>query len=523
MNLLRRCVFAVAVALGVVATADAATFRYSTQNDILGLDPHANNHGVTNAMKANFYEPLVSRQPDGTLVPALATEWQLVNPTTWRFRLRPNVRFHGGETFTADDVIFSFDRVRQQTSDMSYTVSAVERIAKIDDLTIDVVTRGPNPVLLQDLTLFFIMNKAWTERNNAVPVVRTAGATNYPNLNVNGTGPFRLQERVIDTRTVLVPNPDWWGRANHNITQAIFQPIANPATRLAALLSGEMDLIYPIPQQNVQQASQAPNVRVAQGPTARTVYLGFDVFRDELVDQPGTRNPFKDVRVRQAVYHAIDIETIRRVTMRGASQPTGLFIAPAIGGFQADMNDRLPFNPDRARQLLAEAGLPNGFSVTFHCPNNRYINDEAICTAIVPMLARVGIQARLVAQGMTQHINQIQGPGFNTSFYLLGWTPGNFDISNPLRELLTMDDNGGAFNIGRYRNARLEQLRPMIVNETDQARRTQLVREALTIFRNDLPLVPLHQEPQVFGVRSTVENFDMHVQEDVRLFQVRMR
>lgn len=518
---LTRALAVAMMAMGLIPAADAAEFRYASANDILGLDPHANNHGVTNALKLNVYEPLVLRLPSGELAPALATEWRLVNPTTWRFSLRRNVRFHGGEPFTADDVIMSYNRTRQASSDMAYTVSSIASINKIDDFTIDVVTNGPNPVLLQDLTLFFIMSRAWVTQNNAMEVVRTAGANNFANINANGTGPFRVTERVIDDRTVLVPNPNWWGTANHNITRATFRPISNAATRVAALLSGDMDLIYPVPLQDIQRVQSSPGTRVMQGATARTIYLGFDVSREQSADTPGQRNPFQDVRVRQAFYHAIDIDTIRRVVMRGTSQPSGLVIAPQITGWQRDLNERLPFNEARARQLLTEAGYPNGFAVTLNCPSNRYINDEAICTAIIPMLARVGLQARLNAQAMTQFVNG--GNAFNYSFWMLGWTPGNFDVSNPLRELLTLDDGGGAFNWGRYRNPRVEALRPQIVNETDQTRRTALIREALTLIRNDVPIIPLHQEPQVFGIRETVAEFQMRVQEDVDLRGVRMR
>ncbi|MBL8837105.1 MAG: ABC transporter substrate-binding protein [Alphaproteobacteria bacterium] len=521
MRNLTKVVTASLVALALAQAAEAREFRWSTGNDLQGLDPHVHNHGVTNAYKLNIYEPLVYLRPDGTIAASLATEWELVNPTTWRFRLRQNVRFHGGEPFTADDVLFSFTRIRQPESDMSYTVGSVERIVKVDDFTIDVVTRGPNPTLLRDLTLFFIMSKSWVERNNAMAMTRAAGASTFPELNANGTGAFRVIERQIDVRTVAEPNPNYWGQRNNNITRATFRPIANTATRVAALLSGELDLVYPIPFQDIQRVSSAPNTRVVQGPSGRTIYLGLDVFRDESLDMPGTgRNPLKDVRVRQAIYHAIDEATIVRVVMRGSTQPAGLFIAPAIAGYQQDMSDRLPFNPDRARQLLTEAGYPNGFPLTLSCPNNRYVNDEAICTAIIPMLTRVGIQARLNAQPMIQHVNNANPPGYNVSLFMLGWTPGNFDVSNPLGELVGVN---GAYNWGRYRNDRLEALRPQIVNETNPERRNTLVREALTILRTDLPIIPLHYEPQVMGILNTVEDFTLHAQEDVRLYQVRMR
>jgi peptide/nickel transport system substrate-binding protein len=208
---------ACALALGMAsaaAPAGATTFTWATANDILGLDPHANNHGVTNAMKSNVYEPLVRREADGSLAPALAERWEQPNPTTWRFHLRRNVRFHGGEPFTAADVVMSAERVRQ--NDMAYTLQSVTAVRAVDDFTVDMETRGPNPILLQDLTLFFVMNGAWVQANNAMSVARAGqpGAnTAFPQLNANGTGPFRVTERVADERTVLVPNPQYWGAA----------------------------------------------------------------------------------------------------------------------------------------------------------------------------------------------------------------------------------------------------------------------------------------------------------------------
>jgi peptide/nickel transport system substrate-binding protein len=523
-KILLAAVAAAALSVVVPGGAEATQFRYGSANDILGLDPHANNHGVTNAMKSNMYEPLVRRKFDGSLEPGLAVSWTIANPTTWRFVLRPNVRFHGGEAFNADDVIASFERVRQASSDMNYTVTSIERVEKVNDLTVDIVTKGPNPVLLQDLTLFFIMSKPWIEKNNAMGIVRTGqpGAnTNFGNVNVNGTGPFRLVERVADERTVLEPNPAWWGEATHGITRAIWRPVANPATRVAALLSRELDLIYPVPLQDVQRLQGQAGMQVVQGATARTTYIGMDTSREDVLDQPGVKNPLRDVRVRRAIYQAIDMTGINRVIMRGFGQPAGLIFAPQIQGFDAELNRRLPFDPDASRRLLAEAGYPNGFTFTLHCPNNRYINDEAICTAIVPMLARVGINARLNAMNFSQFIPAGQNGTFQ--FYMLGWTPGNFDISNPLRELLTTTKGAGTFNWGRYSNPKVEELRDQIAVETDLAKRNGLSREALKLIVDDVPVVPIHQEPQVLGLLDTVAEFNMRVQEDVELRFVRMR
>jgi peptide/nickel transport system substrate-binding protein len=524
----RAALLAAVAAIAIGAFAPGATqaqqFRYGSANDILGLDPHANNHGVTNAMKSNMYEPLVRRRFDGSLEPGLAVRWEQPSPTTWRFHLRRNVRFHGGEPFTADDVVGSFERVRQASSDMNYTVTSVERVEKVDDHTVTIVTKGPNPVLLQDLTLFFIMSKSWIDKNSAMTIVRTGqpGAnTNFGNVNVNGTGPFRLVERVADERTVLEPNPNWWGEATHGITRATWRPVANAATRVAALLSRELDLIYPVPLQDVQRLQGQSGLKVMQGATVRTTYFGMDTAREEVLDQPGVKNPLRDARVRRAIYQAIDMNAINRVVMRGFGQPSGLIIGQAVQGWDKDANVRLPFDPEAARKLLAEAGYPNGFTFTLHCPNNRYISDEAICTAIVPMLARVGINIRLNAMNFSQFIPAGQNGQFQ--FYMLGWAPGNFDISNPLRELLTMTGGAGTFNWGKYQNPTVESLRDRIATETNMDTRQILSVQAWKQIVADVPIIPIHQEPQIFGVLDTVAEFNMRANEDVELRFVKMK
>jgi peptide/nickel transport system substrate-binding protein len=509
---------AVLAAAPLATPASATTFTWATANDILGLDPHANNHGVTNAMKSNMYEPLVRREADGSLSASLAERWETPSPTTWRFHLRRNVRFHGGEALTAADVVMSAERVRQ--NDMAYVLQSVTAVRAIDDHTVEMDTRGPNPILLQDLTLFFIMSKSWVENNNAFAVARAgqAGSTNtFVQLNANGTGPFRLVERLADERTVLVPNPNWWGEAQHGITRAVFRPVASAPTRVAALLSRELDAMYHVPLQDLQRVSQAQGIRLIQGPTARSIYFAFDVTRPENLEAPGTPNPLRDVRVRRAMYQAIDMGTITRVILRNATVAAGIPIGQAIGGFDAAANQRLPFDPEASRRLLAEAGYQNGFRITLNCPNNRYVNDEAICQAAVGMLQRVGIQARLNAVPFGRFL---QGGANNEyQFWLLGWTPGNFDITNPGRELL----GEGSFNWGKFQDDQMAELLRQIGVESDATKRQQLASQYWARFRELLPMIPLHQEPQMFGVRDTVAELPLRAQEDLELRHVRMR
>ncbi|MGE0717630.1 MAG: ABC transporter substrate-binding protein [Alphaproteobacteria bacterium] len=520
---------AIAVALAAYGVAEAKTFRYSTSGDINGLDPHLNNEGPTNAMKNNFYETLIYRNPELKLVPALATDWSQTGPTTWRFKLRQGVKFHDGTPFTADDVVFSIARNNHAQSDLrTYSASVVE-VKKIDDFTVELVTRVPDPVLPQNIPAVFIMSKAWSEKNNtANPVRGIVGNESYANTHVNGTGPFKLLDRVADTRTVFVPNADWWNKqVDHNLTRVEFRPIANAATRVAALLSGEIDMMFPVPLQDVPRLKRSAGIRVMEGPELRTIFLGMDQHRDELMDMPGSgKNPFKDKRVREAFYKAIDINAIHKVVMRGASTPTGLMIAPGINGFAKDLNDRPPFDPDGAKKLLADAGYPSGFTVTLDCPNDRYVNDEAICQAVVPMLARVGVTVKLNAQTKSKHFDKIgERQKWNTSFYMLGWTPGTYDAHNMLYNIITLNSGpgSGSNNSGRYTNPKVEELTRLVESETDAEKRNKMIAEAMKLHKEDYGHIPLHQQALAWGVRDTVAVIPQPPNDAVVVRAIRMK
>ena len=287
------------------------------------------------------------------------------------------------------------------------------------------------------------------------------------------------------------------------------------------MLSGELDLIYDVPIQDVDRLKSDPNVDVLQAPELRTIFLGFDQHRDELLDMPGSgKNPFKDVRVRKAFAHAIDTSAIQRVVMRGASTPTGLMVAPGINGFQDDMNTPYAHDPEQAKALLAEAGYGDGFSVTLDCPNDRYVNDEAICTAVIPMLQRIGIDVSLNAQTKSLHFNKIgEAEGNNTSFFMLGWTPSSFDSLNPLQNLMTVDGDGqGSWNSGRYSNAEIEELTDQIAVTIDEAERNELIRKAFQIHQDDVGHIPLHQQALAWGIRTdTIESVIQRPNNDVDL------
>jgi peptide/nickel transport system substrate-binding protein len=503
---LRTTLFALLAALlllpGPGFTADGKVFRWSFQGDVLTLDPYHNNETMTLGFLNNIYEGLVRRGRNMELEPALATEWTTRGPDVWRFKLRAGVKFQDGSPFTADDVLFSFERARSEASDIKPFVAGIKEIRRVDDLTVDVITDGPRPILLNSIARWYILPKAWFEKHNTVKVHKLGTAeTNHATLNASGTGPFMIKSRQPDVQTVLVPNPGWWDRAEHTVSEAIFRPIKSDATRVAGLLSGELDMMYPVPLQDVSRIDRSGGVRVIQNPEVRTIFLGMDLQRDELLySSVKGKNPFKDRRVRQAMYQAIDIKAIHEKVMFGASRPTGLLIGPGITGFDPALDQRLPHDVAGARRLLAEAGYPNGFEVTFDCPNDRYVNDESICQAVTAMLARVGVKARLNAQTKAKHFQKITAK--DTSFFLLGWTPASLDMHETFSYIVS---TGSQWNCGGYSNPRVDGLLKEIATEVDARKRQALIAEAMRLHREDIGHLPLHQQALAWGVKSNVD------------------
>lgn len=501
-------VAAAALAIGGTmggAGAEAKTFKWAFQGDVQTMDPHGLFETMTLGFQSNFYEGLVTRTPDLELVPALATSWENVKPDTWRFTLRKGVKFQNGNSFNADDVLFSVDRINTEGSDMKVVAGLIKEAVKVDDYTVDIVTPAPNPILPLQLEIFYIMDKEWAAENNTTSATNVKGDDqgNFANINANGTGPFMVTERQPDVKTVLVPNPNWWGQNKSNITEAVFTPISQDATRVAALISGDVHMAYPIPVQDWKRLEDANGVSPLTGPEARTIFLGFDQDRDELLaSSVKGKNPFKDQRVRQAFYQAIDIEAIRSKVMRGSATPSNLMVAPQINGFNAAMNERLPFDVEKAKSLLVEAGYPDGFEVTMDCPNDRYVNDERICQAVASMLAKIGVKIDLLAQTKSKYFGKVLAQNnYDTSFYLLGWTPSTFDSHNPITALMSCRVDGkGAFNLGGYCNERVTELSDLIQVETDQEKRQALIDEAFKIHSEEVGHIPLHQQPLSWGV-----------------------
>ena len=487
--------------------ANAQTIRIANQGDALSLDPHSLNESLQLSVTLNVYETLVTRNKDLSLAPLLATSWQQTSPTVWRFELRKGVQFHDGTPFTADDVVFSFQRAKGEGSDMKATLNEVKEVRKVNDLAIDLETEGPFPILPDVISQTMILSQKWCEANQATrPVDRRKGIENAASFRANGTGPFRVRERQPNVRTVFVRNGSYWGKIEGNAQEVVFTPIANPATRVAALVSGEVDVMEPVPVQDIERVNASPNARVIAGPELRTIFLGMDQKRDELqYSSVKGKNPFKDKRVRQAFYQSIDIAGIQRTVMRGASRPTALMVGPGINGWTTEQDKRLPYDVEAARKLLADAGYPNGFEVTMNCPNDRYVNDGQICQSVAASLARIGVKINLATETKGTYFPKILRR--DTSFYLLGWTPTTYDAHNALSSLTACPDDKGAgqFNLGAYCNPKLDEVTKKIQSETDKAKRNALIKEAFELHGDDIGHLPLHQQSLAWGVSKKVE------------------
>jgi peptide/nickel transport system substrate-binding protein len=488
--------------------ARAADFRWANDGDVNAMDPYTRNETFQLSFDANIYEPLIRRDRDLKLQPALALSWEHTAPTIWRFHLRPGVKWQDGSAFTAADVVFSAGRVRAATSVLRSVLGPVKSVQQIDDLTVDFETTRLDPIFPQEITTWTMMSKAWCEQNGAVEPVNLAASTqeNFAIRHAMGTGPFRLTLREPDRRTVLEANPGWWDKPEHNLNTVTFNVIANAATRTAALLSGDVDMIYTVPPQDEARIRNTPGMKLITGPELRTIFLGMDQSRDELLrSNIKGRNPLKDQRVRMAFALAIDETAIAARVMRGQAHPTWTMWGPGVNGYDAALDKRPAADPIRAKQLLADAGYPDGFNMSMDCPNDRYVNDEAICTAVV-MLARIGVKVDLTAQTKTRFFNKIAAPAYDTDFYLLGWTPNTYDAHNVLYNLITTRNlPRGEVNYGGYSNPKIDALTDQIAVENDPAKRNAMIEQATTILQQDVGYIPLHQQVIAWAARSNIE------------------
>jgi peptide/nickel transport system substrate-binding protein len=495
----------------------AQTLRWASQGDALTMDPHSQNEGLTNNINGQIHESLVRRDRHLALVPGLATRWQQTGPLTWRFTLRSGVQFHDGAPLTADDVVFSVQRAQRPQANIAVYANALGSAHAIDAQTVEFRLAKVNPIFLQHLDGVFIMNRAWAEKHRVtVPLDFKNREESFASFNANGTGPYRLVQRQPGIKTVLRRNDAWWGWADRsafpgaapgNVQEVVFTPVANDATRLAALVSGELDLVLDPAPRDIPRLRATPGIRIIEGPENRVLFVGMDQFRDGLLHgNVKDKNPFKDRRVRQALAHAVDIEAIRSKLMSGLALPTGaVWPSPLAVYNDTSLETRPAFDLAKARALMAEAGWPEGFEVTMDCPNNRYVNDEEICLALAAMWSQIKLKVRVNAMPRALWFPKMEK--FDTSLFLLGWGGAVTDAEPTITALMRHPAPAGVglYNWGRVKNDRFEALAVAQSVEPDPKKREDLVKAALREYKEQMHLVPLHRQLIPWAVRARVE------------------
>jgi len=497
-----------ALLMPVAALAQGKTLRLASAFDPQSMDPHSLALLYQTRVASQIYEGLVNRGKDYKLEPSLATAWEMVNPMTWRFRLRQGVKFHDGAPFTADDAVFSIERALDKASQRKNQMLGITGARKVDASTIEVSTSQPDAVLPDKLWLVGMMSRPWAEKNGVTrPQDYNARQETFAVRNANGTGPFMLVRYEADVRTVLKANPAWWGRGTPqgggNVDEAVYQVIQADATRLAALQSGQVDFVIDPPFQDLARLKADKSLKVSETDDIGTQYFALNQHSVELggSDVKG-RNPFKDVRVRRAVQLAIDTDLIVRQVLRGEGTVTGSFVSPLVDGHLPEFEKRPKADAAAARALLKEAGYENGFAVQMDCVNVAW--RASVCQAAASMLEKVGIRASLATSPSSVFFPKLsQGTGFLVEF---GWiaTP---DPWTTLQSLVRTNDGlaAGAFNAGRYSNPKFDALVDAIRVEPNLQRRRQMTGDALRIVQADLPLVPLYRRQHNWVMRPAID------------------
>jgi len=504
---LRRLLAAACVAAAAWgSSAAAATLRIASAYDPQTMDPHSLVLLYNTRVAFQVYEGLVGHDEHYRLAPALATDWRPVDTTTWRFHLRPDVRFHDGSAFGPDDAVFSIERALARPSQRAFLLKGVKAARRIDAHTVDIALVEPDAELPEKLALVAMMSRAWCVAHGVERAQDfDARQETFTVRHANGTGPYRLEAYEPDGRTVLRAHGQWWNRAdprNGNVDAAVFLSIPSDATRIAALRAREVDLVLDPPYQDVDRLRVDPALQLQVVEGLGTQYLAFDLSHRTLPGPDGARNPFLDLRVRRAVYHAINVDLLVQKVLRGLAVPTGALLPPSVEGNPPELQPRLRYDPVLARSLLAEAGYPRGFDVALECVNVPF--RERACQAIAAMLAQVGIRARLHAQPGAQFF-ALMSQGI-TGFAEYGWA-ATADAWQSLNALVhTWDGQGaGTFNAGRYSNPRLDALIDAIRVEPDPSRRRAMTGAALALAADDLPYVPLYRRTLTWVMRRGVQ------------------
>jgi peptide/nickel transport system substrate-binding protein len=500
--MLKKLTLAAVMAAGLATPSLAETLKWGSSRDIYSLDPYSYGDSYTLSFLNHVYEGLVRYDADLKIEPALAASWETVSDTVWRFHLREGVKFHNGADFTADDVIASLTRVSDPVSPLRGNLPAYKSAKKVDDHTVDIELVGPYPLLLNDLTNIHIFDLTWlTENNSLKPTDVGAKIEGYATYHTNGTGAFKVESRVPDSKTVLVKNDAWWDKSKSNIDRIEFTPITSAATRVAALLSGEINFTENAPSQDLPRLIAQPNLKVMERTDLRTIMIGFNR-KPKLAN--GADNKFTDLRVRQAFAHALDRQAIQKRVMRDKARIAGAIIAPEIPGYVEGLDTVPAYDPELSKKLLAEAGASD-LPFTLVCTNDAYVNEEELCQGVVNMLSKGGFKPQLdIAPAAAQAPKRTGGLA---DVYLIGWAnePMLDSYSILLQMIKTKTDKAGVFNWGGWSYPEIDKLVEQASTEMDRTKRLELQTKALQMAKDEIIMLPLHQQPMAWVMSNKID------------------
>ncbi|MSO54861.1 MAG: ABC transporter substrate-binding protein [Rhodospirillales bacterium] len=492
----------VGAAMGASAAlaADTDTVRIGLGLEPTSIDPHFWS-GIPNVqMGQNIFDHLIVLE-GGKLTPALATSWKTLDDKTWEIKLRPGVKFHDGSPFTADDVVFSFLRVRTAGLKQFAPFSDGKEIKKIDDLTIHITSAKSNPLVPNDFAPYAIVSKKHTP-DDGKPDEFNAGKATI------GTGPYKFIEWKKGERVLLDANPAYWGE-KPKWAKVILQPIPAGPSRVGALLAGQVDIIDYVPTTDIQKLKQNASLTISQAPSTRIIFFFLDQGRDEspyvtLNDGSKYPNPLRDVRVRQAMSKAIDRKAIQERVMDGLSVPASQLIAKEYFGYNPNIPVEVA-DVEAAKKMMVQAGYPDGFKITLHGPNDRYDNDTQIMEAIAQMLARINIKVDVQAMPSTTYFTQ--SAKYELSFGMMANSSATGESSFPLRQYLHTYSPGTQFGLtglSRYQNMRLDPIVEEAVSVIDDAKRLKMFQDIMAIGMRDVAYMPLHYQVNTWAMKKGI-------------------